>query len=320
MIWLISAVASAAYGDAVDGYPTYDERVLHHWTNAARLDPEAHEPHYTAGGCSVDVFTDDERTGKPALRWDHNLTRAARFHTDDMADNDFFDHASSDGTDGLIRIAQYYGSSAVGENISQGYPDHRAAVLQGWMCSTDGHRGNIMDADWSELGTGVNGALRTQDFGGDPILPVSIAMGVHTPAIPSISVGFYADWYDAAGRPPERFEVVMNGIPHPMSLEWGEAGQGMYSWAGDLPLESCVMYHFEADIDGAMARFPYDGSYGWGDCDFDDPGAQWSDGQWRTDGGGDPVDEGCGCDAGRSPRVGWMLVLGLFGVTRRRWP
>src|SRR5687768_7407570 len=119
LAWVGLALA-AGYGDPEDGRPSPVEREMLTWVNAARVDPEAFEGDYEAGGCSLDAFTDDERTPKAPLRWSADLGEAARFHSDDMDENDWFDHASSDGTSFWARLARYYQGPA-GENIFQGH-------------------------------------------------------------------------------------------------------------------------------------------------------------------------------------------------------
>ncbi len=51
MIWMWSVVAMAGYGDPVSGLPSPEARAMHVWTNAVRVDPEAFQTDYLAGGC-----------------------------------------------------------------------------------------------------------------------------------------------------------------------------------------------------------------------------------------------------------------------------
>jgi hypothetical protein len=326
--WLLVAGALAAapggYGDAVGGLPALEERELHLWTNAARVDPEAFEADYNRGGCSYDAdFSEDEQTPKWPLMIENGLTEAAEFHSADMADNDWFSHDSSDGTSFFDRVARYYDSGNVGENIAMGYPSMYDAVFTGWMCSTDGHRANIMSGGYDELGVGVVGAYYTQDFGGRGLERPAIAMGAHMAG--SAGTAFRADFFDADGAAPDELVVVLDGEAHALTLEYGEASSGIYVAELEVAEEGCHEYYFEAAVGGAKSRFPELGSYGWGDCEWDDAGAMWLARQLGAD-GGEGADERDlrdqfelvgGCDSSGGGILGFAPVL-LLAVRRRR--
>jgi uncharacterized protein YkwD len=102
-------------------------------------------------------------TMNPALRC------AARKHSKDMNDRNFFDHTNPSGESPWDRMAQAgYSYSAAGENIAGGSPD-AAGTMDQWMGS-DGHCANIMSPDFQEIGVGYYpggqwGTLWTQAFG-----------------------------------------------------------------------------------------------------------------------------------------------------------
>ena len=105
------------------------------------------------------------------LSYNEELTLAARLHSQDMGDQNYFDHTSLDGREFYERIADAgYDYQISGENIAAGYPTPEA-VVNGWM-NSDGHRANILDPDYCDIGVGyaaVNGSdfyhYWTQDFG-----------------------------------------------------------------------------------------------------------------------------------------------------------
>ena len=105
------------------------------------------------------------------LSYNEELTLAARLHSQDMGDQNYFDHTSLDGREFYERIADAgYDYQISGENIAAGYPTPEA-VVDGWM-NSDGHRANILDPDYCDIGVGyaaVNGSdfyhYWTQDFG-----------------------------------------------------------------------------------------------------------------------------------------------------------
>ncbi|MER5349183.1 CAP domain-containing protein, partial [Kitasatospora sp. NPDC002551] len=82
------------------------------------------------------------------------LTTAAQFHSDDMANRGFFDHASPEGRHADQRIeAAGYRWSTWGENIARGQKDP-AAVMESWM-NSPGHRANILNCSFKQIGVGV---------------------------------------------------------------------------------------------------------------------------------------------------------------------
>ncbi len=96
------------------------------------------------------------------------LDAAAQGHSDDMAARGFFDHTNPDGKGPGERItAAGYRWSTYGENIAYGQQD-AAAVMDSWMHS-DGHRKNILNCSFKEIGIGINkapgGPRWTQVFG-----------------------------------------------------------------------------------------------------------------------------------------------------------
>jgi len=107
----------------------------------------------------------------PALTPNTMLTQAARCHSLDMAQNNFFDHAGSDGSSAFDRItAAGYSYTASGENIAAGLSCPNATVGS-WMSSA-GHCANIMSASFTEMGIGraenaasTYGIYWTQTFG-----------------------------------------------------------------------------------------------------------------------------------------------------------
>ena len=337
-ILLWGSAAQAGYGDVgEDGLPSAGERELHLWTNAARVDPEAFAEDYKAGGCSFDDdFSADEQTPKLPVYWDHGLNDAARFHSEDMESTGNFAHESSDGTSFGDRLARFYDSGWIGENIAYGYGDNYAVVFTGWMCSTSGHRANIMSGDWNELGTGVVGTYYTQDFGnGSADSEGAVAMGAHSPLSATEGATFRADWQDAAA--PARLEVVLDGAPTALTLEYGTDEAGIFVGEATPEAGDCHAYWFRWETaSGETGAFPETGSYVYGaDCPEDNGwraeqaligGADGGDG---GGGEGDPDFTGLGAlDDGETPKlVGcaaaagpprWIALLALPLLVGRR--
>jgi uncharacterized protein YkwD len=123
-----------------------------------------------------------ERTqrGLPRLRDDARLGRAAAGHSRDMVRRDFFSHDAPGGSSMSHRVKRsgYLSgarSYAMGENIAWGTGPLGTPlkIMASWMKSP-GHRANILNRRFDEIGVGVvigapgqgaDGATYTTDFG-----------------------------------------------------------------------------------------------------------------------------------------------------------
>jgi uncharacterized protein YkwD len=113
------------------------------------------------------VNTERANAGLAALTRNALLDAAALAHATDMRNNNFFDHAGSNGSSvGDRATAAGYVWTAIAENIGQGdtTPDD---MMNLWMNST-GHAANILGSAYTEIGIAIddNGtALWVQVFG-----------------------------------------------------------------------------------------------------------------------------------------------------------
>ncbi|MGW2650169.1 sigma-70 family RNA polymerase sigma factor [Streptomyces sp. NPDC001393] len=137
-------------------------------TTPASTAPSASEPTDVVG--QVVALVNKERAGAGCgpLTEDPQLQQAAQGHSDDMATRHFFDHTNPDGADPGQRItAAGYRWSTYGENIAQGQQT-AASVMESWM-NSPGHRANILNCSFKDIGVGVHqgagGPWWTQDFG-----------------------------------------------------------------------------------------------------------------------------------------------------------
>ena len=101
--------------------------------------------------------------GKLTANWE--LSRVARYKSQDMHDKKYFSHTSP--TYGSpFDMMKSFGISyrSAGENIAQGYKTPKA-VVDGWMNSS-GHRANILNASYTQIGVGyvADGHYWTQMF------------------------------------------------------------------------------------------------------------------------------------------------------------
>ena len=92
--------------------------------------------------------------GLHLLHWDNRLFDAARGHSEDMAEQNYFSHDSLDGRSFSDRITEAgYPWNACGENIAFGYSTPQT-VMNAWM-NSPGHRKNILSPRYSHTGVGV---------------------------------------------------------------------------------------------------------------------------------------------------------------------
>ncbi|MBE6533057.1 MAG: SafA/ExsA family spore coat assembly protein [Ruminococcaceae bacterium] len=107
------------------------------------------------------------KQGISALEYDWQLSRVARYKSEDMQKNKYFSHTSPTyGTP--FNMMKSFGISykTAGENIARGYKSP-AAVVEGWM-NSPGHRANILNKSFTHIGVGYveNGSYWTQMFVG----------------------------------------------------------------------------------------------------------------------------------------------------------
>lgn len=103
--------------------------------------------------------------GLAALEYDWQLSRVARYKSEDMQKNNYFSHTSP--TYGSpFNMMKSFGITykTAGENIAKGYKTP-AAVVEGWM-NSPGHRANILNSSFTHIGVGYveNGNYWTQMF------------------------------------------------------------------------------------------------------------------------------------------------------------
>ena len=103
--------------------------------------------------------------GLAALSANWELSRVARYKSQDMVDNRYFSHTSP--TYGSpFQMMKAFGISyrTAGENIAYGQRTPQA-VVTAWMNSS-GHRANILNASYKQIGVGyvANGHYWTQMF------------------------------------------------------------------------------------------------------------------------------------------------------------
>ena len=111
------------------------------------------------------VNAERAKKGLSPLTHDWELSRVARYKSQDMRDRGYFSHTSPTYGSPFQMMRSFginYRSAA--ENIARGYKTP-AAVVEGWMNSS-GHRANILNSSFTHIGIGyvAEGKYWTQMF------------------------------------------------------------------------------------------------------------------------------------------------------------
>lgn len=116
--------------------------------NQRRRDVTSREP-------SPDVNAPDPAACDADLLLDDRLNRAAQSHSMNMAREDFDGHTGKDGSNSATRIGVAgFAAAATGEIITYGRSTP-AEAIRSWMESTHGHRGNLLNCQWTHTGIGL---------------------------------------------------------------------------------------------------------------------------------------------------------------------
>lgn len=252
---MLAPTSALAYGEGHGDLPNIQERAVHLFTDRLRVDPDATDSEFSS------------YSPVAPLIYNADLTEAARFHADDMAENDCFQHESCDGTDFGERLQRYYNGFAIGENIALGSPDAESVVFEGWLYSPP-HRDNMLRADWRELGTGYAPGenampLWVQDFGsrGNEVEPITTS-AIHWPLSPTeeSDLRFYLAVYDPNGE-PEGAVLFWRGASVAMENDRGADGKQTYVINVTSGPTACQAYYFTLTReDGSTVIYPSEGS------------------------------------------------------------
>jgi uncharacterized YkwD family protein len=100
------------------------------------------------------VNVERAKAGLPALTANWQLSRVARYKSQDFINRNYFSHDSPTyGTPFQMITAFGIPYTAAAENIAYGQTTP-ASVMQGWMNSA-GHRANILNRTYNQIGVGL---------------------------------------------------------------------------------------------------------------------------------------------------------------------
>ena len=136
--------------------------------------PEVREVVATASDCAqLDDFFSEllaltnkarQDAGIGTLSFSYQLGQAAQGYAEDLATENFFSHTGKDGSTLTSRLtATGYDFLAAGENLAAGQQTAEG-VFQGWM-NSPGHRANILQAEYTEVGFGMFDTTGSSDYG-----------------------------------------------------------------------------------------------------------------------------------------------------------
>lgn len=291
IFWIVTLIhyIDAGYGDwTVDynGFPDMKDRQILVLTNSCRIDPTRYRDLYLG---NYDILLPQNYPPVDPLYWQIDLNRVARIHSEDQAINGM-SHTSSDGTSFGDRVKFYYTKSGwIAENIAAGSSKAKATIKQ-WLMdyidyqtmtpaednsANDGHRKNIMSANYNEMGAGyAYGPAKynhfwTQDFGGGTTNfnnPISSAAHF----IENGKSVFMFTVKDPAGNKIQDASLVLEDENYDLDILFGDSIIGTFSQSLESS-DSCRDYFINIiDSEGNSWRYPEDGkliTIGEGDCE-----------------------------------------------------
>ncbi|PTU82284.1 CAP domain-containing protein [Staphylococcus pasteuri] len=99
----------------------------------------------------------------PTLKYSASVSNTARKHSQDMADNNYFDHTDLKGKSPFDRLKDdHHDFSSAGENFA--YGQQSSIFAHEGLMNSLGHRKNILNDSFSTLGVGVDFNDRRQPY------------------------------------------------------------------------------------------------------------------------------------------------------------
>ncbi len=288
----MSVAGPREYGTPDTGagnYPCWQEMALLTLTNACRVAPREYRDRF------LNVSGILEPNAYPPVNpvhYNEELNRSARAHALDMARNCGLQHSSCDGTKWSARIRSYYQAGAgIAENIAYSRMMPQETLVQ-WLLDAvnqtpaadksgnDGHRRNIMNGAYTEIGCGYatgprgyrdsNNPYWVQDFGnGESAHQNHMISAASHLFLENDLITFMAVYHDRSNAPPATARCVVDGQAYKLEMTLGNGARGAYEL--HMPATSaCRPYYFEfVNDNGIVERFPSDGvlvTFGEGDC------------------------------------------------------
>ncbi|KAM9984640.1 hypothetical protein ACTFIY_009078 [Dictyostelium cf. discoideum] len=268
-----------SYGESdSSGLPSYQEREQFNLVNLIRMFPTQWKTDYMSTYSNLNGMLVDYPP-VPPLYYDNTLNRLALSHSQDMGNNNCFQHNSCDGTNIWTRFNQFItckgSNGAMSENIAAGTDALEAIKMlvcdeTGGKCandksSSDGHRSSIMSSDYKTLGVGYYSKSGsdytqywTQDFNeGNCNSPTNpIYSGFHTWA--TSNPQFIVLFYSTTDSVSTMSLVFGDGTSKALPRTYGTASSGAYITTSAYV--ACQAYYYEVKTTGSKTyRYPETG-------------------------------------------------------------
>lgn len=165
----------------------------------------------TPPGLLSSTNVERQNNNLPGLTLNDTLSQAAQQKAKDMVDKNYWAHTTPEGHEPWVFINNVnYSYEAAGENLAYGFADNSGAV-QGWM-NSPGHRANILNGVYSEVGFGIAHSPNYQGNGEQTIVVAMYAK----PARSNI-----ASQPSAATTPSNASNVSASGQPISVNSQAG---------------------------------------------------------------------------------------------------
>ncbi|KAM9957461.1 hypothetical protein ACTFIR_009566 [Dictyostelium discoideum] len=268
-----------SYGESdSSGLPSYQEREQFNLVNLIRMFPTQWKADYMSTYSNLNGMLVDY-PAVPPLYYDNTLNRLALSHSQDMGNNNCFQHNSCDGTNIWTRFNQFItckgSNGAMSENIAAGTDALEAIKMlvcdeTGGKCandksSSDGHRSSIMSSDYKTLGVGYYSKSGsdytqywTQDFNegncNSPTNPIYSGFHTWVTSNPQFIVLFYSTTDSVSTMSL----VFGDGTSKVLSRTYGTASSGAYITTSTYV--ACQAYYYEVKTTGSKTyRYPETG-------------------------------------------------------------
>jgi len=257
-----SAYSNESFNTTFTETPNLYELYLMTLINAARADPAA--------------FGYADYPPVPPLAYNPKVAYSAHAHSQAILNSGFqFGHCDPIGRCPTERARAVGYPHLCAENLTTSFrtgPTAIAEANQGFLHS-EGHRNNMLAADFTEFGVGhtfdrakgdsTRHGQVTEVFCGNraaslPALPT----GAIFPYIGSTLTQFtyLVNFYSATGVAPSQAQVIIDGVAHPMTLHSGKASHGTYQLTLPLPAGADHAFYFAFALDANQpARWPATG-------------------------------------------------------------
>ncbi len=134
------------------------------WLSAAQRDVLGYASEMSVQNLLNETNSQRAANGLGSLAINGKLNQAAQSKANDMAARDYWSHNTPDGqTPWTFVTAAGYSYQTVGENLAYGFSTSNATIT-GWMNSA-GHRANILNTNYQEVGFGVINIANYQSSG-----------------------------------------------------------------------------------------------------------------------------------------------------------